>query len=213
MFQPVLAALFSCTLLFGCARQDAPELTSLATPLQAENAMTEKKRFNDLTLKVTWRAEGTSAALVKYTVTNNSKKTYLLFKRGDMDNGLNAGVFYVEPQPDGVIEISQRAFTQPTGKQCRLREVPVYFGVSRLAPKQSVSGELNIPLPLKYHTPYDDCAPQPAWPAQVRQIRFSLGVIPDAKGATTTHQGGLLVTNTSLMGQQKLLSSEPFTLP
>jgi hypothetical protein len=213
MLQPVLAAAFSCALLLGCVRHDAPELTPPAAPLQPDNAMTEKNRFHDLTLKVTWRAEGASAVHLKYTVTNNSKQTYLLFNRGDMNHGLKPEVFYTEPQPDGVIEISQRAFTQPTDKQCRLREVPLYFGVSRLAPHESVSGELTIPLPLKYNAPYDDCSPQPVWPAQVKQIRFALGAIPDAKGAAAPHQGTPLVTDTALMNRQKLLFSDTFTLP
>lgn len=210
----LFAVAFSLTLFFGCDHKNsssAPrqDLTTPAPASQPKAAMTEPEKNMDLSLTTEWSAEAGQLRL-KYTVTNRSDKSYLLFNRGDMDAGLKESVFYIEPQPDGVVEISQRAFTEPKDRRCRRREVPVYFGVSRLAAKQSVSGELVIPLPLKYRAPYDDCAPQPVMPEKVTQVRFCLGALPDTPDAASSHQGTLLITDTALMNQQKLLCGEVF---
>lgn len=165
----------------------------------------------DIAFEARMRVEG-GKILVSYRVTNQSKEEALVVNRGDTESGLGAGRVYVEPQPDGTIELSQRAFRQPTDRMCRTREVPPYPGVSRLKPGQSIKEEVSVALPLRYATPYADCTPVPQMPSPVKRVKFCLGVIRGG-GKTSYERDTDIVIDGGLIGRQELLCGEVFELP
>lgn len=158
------------------------------------------------------RVEG-GKLLVSYRVTNRTAEEVLVVNRGDTEWGLGAGRVYVEPEADGTVEVSQRAFRQPTDRLCRTREVPPYPGVSRLRPGQSISEEVSVALPLRHATPFADCTPVPQMPSTVRRVKFCLGVIRGAAGKISNERGTDIVTDGRLIGRQELLCGDVFELP
>ena len=113
-----------------------------------------------------------------------------------------------------MVELSQRAFREPTDRLCPAREVPPYPGVSRLKAGHTAAEEVAADLPLRYRTPFADCSPAPRMPAPVRRVKFCLGVIRGGGGkATAKEKGAEVVTSGQVIGRQELLCSEVFELP
>ncbi|HEV2861866.1 MAG TPA: hypothetical protein VGX48_12735 [Pyrinomonadaceae bacterium] len=200
----------------GAARPDSPPPSPAASP--AGNTATEvtpmptEQPARGLDFEARLRVEA-GKLLVSYRLKNGTAEEVLVVNRGDTESGLGAGRVYVEPQPDGTVELSQRAFRQPPDRMCRTREVPPYPGVSRLKPGQSISEEVSAALPLSYATPFADCTPVPQMPSPVRRVKFCLGVIRGASGKTSNERGTDVVTDGRLIGRQELLCGDVFELP
>lgn len=148
-----------------------------------------------------------SRLLVRYRVTNQTSTPLVLLNRGDSVFGLGEDKVYVEPKADGVVEISQRAFVEPTEGNGPDREMGILPGISRLAPGQSLSVELSVPLPLVRRSPYMDWKPASAvMPDPVRQVHFCLGVLKDEPPVRSFKKNGIeVMSNDSLIAQQQLL--------
>jgi len=187
------------------AARPADNTASEVTP------MPTKQPSRDIDFEARTRVEG-GKILVSYRVTNRTKEEVLVVNRGDTELGLGAGRVYVEPQPDGTVELSQRAFRQPADRMCRTREVPPYPGVSRLKPGQSINEEVSVALPPRLASPYADCTPVPQMPSPVKRVKFCLGVIRGG-GKTSNERGTDIVTDGRLIGRQELLCGDVFELP
>ena len=174
--------------------------------------MPTKQPASGLDFEARLRVEG-GKLLISYRVTNRSGREVLVVNRGDTESGLGPGRVYVEPQPDGTVELSRRAFRQPADRVCRTREVPPYPGVSRLGPGQSISEEVSVGLPPRYATPFADCTPVPQMPSPVRRVKFCLGVIRGGAGKTSAERGADIITDGQLIGRQELLCGDVFELP
>ncbi len=95
---------------------------------------TFQKRLGDLEYTVTTRLvkKGLHDGInyendylyIDYKVRNSGSKNYLVFNRGHDDRD-EKNLVYVEPQADGSIEISQKAFVEPSRKVCPARDAPI----------------------------------------------------------------------------------------
>ena len=186
--------------------------TNSNTNANEVSPMPTKQPARALGFEARLRVEG-GKVLISYRVTNNTGQEVLLVNRGDTESGLGAGRVYVDPQPDGVVELSQRAFRQPADRLCPAREVPPYPGVSRLRAGQSAAEEVAIDLPLRYRTTFADCSPAPQMPAPVRRVKFCLGVIRGGGKAVAKENGAEVITHGQLIGTQELLCGDVFELP
>lgn len=112
--------------------------------------------------------------VVEYELKNTSAKDFILYNQGhSSDPGGALG--YVEPQTDGIIELSLKAFTEPTGKNCPARFAAIMPRGSLLKAGETVKDKLYVELPLSTKTPFDDCTPQTAMPPTPSKIKFCLG--------------------------------------
>nr|MCU0240556.1 hypothetical protein [Pyrinomonadaceae bacterium] len=104
---------------------------------------------------------------------NLGKKNYLIFNQG---HDIGNEKIYVEPQKDDVIEISQRRFIEPKDKNCPEREYPIMPNASWLKAKQTIIQSVIVSLPLQVKTPFDDCLPKAEMPAEIKDLKFCLGI-------------------------------------
>jgi hypothetical protein len=147
----------------------------------------------------------TDVIQITYQLKNTGDKSYLVYNRGHF--GTNESVVYVEPQKDGSIEISQKAFREPTGRNCPQRFVAVVPNASWLESKQTLSNQIEVALPLELKTPFDDCTPQPKMPAKVDKARFCLGISEADKGQVKISDNGF-VQGLQYVKEQQLLCSD-----
>src|SRR6185369_1397415 len=60
--------------------------------------------------------------VIEYELKNTGTKNFILYNQGhSSDPGSGGALVYVEPQTDGIIELSLKAFTEPDGKNCPAR--------------------------------------------------------------------------------------------
>ena len=125
------------------------------------------------------------------------------------------GEVYVEPQPDGAIEISQRAFAEPSDRACPARDAPILPRGSWLRTGDIAAGQIYVDLPLNRFTPFDDCTPLPSMPADPAALRVCFGYVRPAADLTIDDNGYINTTFSDLQGliaAQQLLCSEDFML-
>jgi hypothetical protein len=111
---------------------------------------------------------------IEYNLTNTSNKNYVIFNAGH--SGTTDATVYTELQSDGTVEISQKAFTEPKDKNCPNRFVAIMPKASWLKAKQTINKQLQIAIPLKTTTPFDDCLPASVIPKEVAKVKFCIGV-------------------------------------
>jgi hypothetical protein len=141
---------------------------------------------------------------IEYNLTNTGDKNYLVYNEGH--SGTNDASVYVEPNPDGSVEISQKAFGEPKDKNCPNRFVPIMPKASWLKANQTVSKKLQLALPLQAKTPFDDCLPADVMPKEVSQVKFCVGVSEaDADKVSIDKDGN--IKSLDLVKPQKLLCS------
>lgn len=151
---------------------------------------------------------------VNYTIKNHSKKNYILFNRGHSTES-NPQQIYAEFQ-DGVAELSQKAFAEPTDTVCPARDAPILPRATHLKVAQTISGQAEIILPLEWNTPFDDCykKEQRKTPSKIKGFKFCLGVVEignveiDDKGYISLQYSELQ----ELIGKQQLLCSDTIEL-
>lgn len=145
---------------------------------------------------------------VEYKVANRTGKPLLVFNQGDTDNLGEDGTVYIEPQADGVVEISQRGWETPAAPS---PTQVVYPGATLLTPGASTSKNFELTIAyLAARRPYGSMTPGVAMPRPVRRVRFCLGVAP-AEGIQTRTQGEgaqrVLVPDYKAIVTQRLLCS------
>src|SRR5688500_9251512 len=123
--------IFSILLFFQCGENksvnSAPAENKHAavsdSPSKNQNTMENNAAFDDLEYVFDVKKVGEEYVEITYKIRNKSaKKSFLVFNRGDTNKGLGNGKVYVEPKSDGLVELSQKRFTEPAGKNCPLFE-------------------------------------------------------------------------------------------
>lgn len=142
---------------------------------------------------------------VDYTVKNSGADDYLLFNQGHT-NDSNKNAVYAETQPNGVVEFSQKAFAQPTNKQCPATDAPVLPRASILRAGETIKNQVKVTLGSKPNTPFADCAPADASLAEVKNVKFCLGAVKTDKNVKVDADGN--ITGLKSLAEQKFLCSE-----
>lgn len=94
--------------------------------------------------------------VIDYTVRNLGKKNYAVYDGGAYKN------YFIEQPNEAFTEINLKAFTgeKPSGAVCPTEYQPM-SRISRLKKRQSVSGQISVPLPLQLDYPYYKCLSNP----------------------------------------------------
>jgi hypothetical protein len=112
--------------------------------------------------------------VVTYTLENQAAVPCYVFNRGHSNARSTLG--YVEQRPDGVVELSQKAFLPPP--DCPPTYAPVLPRVSVLKPGERQTESVYFELPLKAHTPFDFCFSESEMaPLTGSQMEFRLGYL------------------------------------
>lgn len=146
---------------------------------------------------------------VEYELNNTSDKDYLVFNRGHF--GTNSYTVYVEPGSNGTVEISQKAFREPTDKNCPQRFVAISPKASWLKAGQKITEKVEVEMPLQARTPFDDCEPKTELPSDYKKAKFCIGVLEADSAATKINDDGT-ITGLNYTKTQKLLCSNAVDL-
>jgi hypothetical protein len=148
---------------------------------------------------------------ISYELKNTGTKDYVVFNRGHFGKDTGNAV-YTEPLPDGGIEISQKAFSEPSGLNCPQRFVAIFPRASWLKAGKIAKEEVTLALPFRLNTPYDDCQPQPEMPKEPKSVKFCIGYSEaDSKKITINEQGSLSDIS-GIATKQKFLCSDSISL-
>ncbi|MGQ9897832.1 MAG: hypothetical protein ACUVR8_09810 [Acidobacteriota bacterium] len=152
--------------------------------------------------------------VVTYTLENRSTADCYVFNRGH--SNMRSTLGYVEQRPDGVVELSQKAWAPPL--DCPPTYAPILPRVSVLKPGERQTENVYFELPLKAHTPYDFCFSETT-PITGARMEFRLGYLR----ADQVRDDGLIrmpevvrendVLLVEIAGQQRFLSSGVQPLP
>lgn len=148
---------------------------------------------------------GDSSVKINYKLTNTGKTDYLIFNRGDSARGFQKGLVYAESKDQKTVEISQKSFQEPQNAGCPDRLVPIRAGASWLKAGQTTEESVEIPLPLKTLTPFDDCTRLPQIDGSETAFHFCIGIAP-ADSQTEIDEKGLIKNWTTIKEQQFLCS-------
>lgn len=151
----------------------------------------------------------TDKLVFEYEVTNTSKDAWALFDQGHHGKRFNK-IAYCEALNDRDVEYSLKAFQEPKDRSCPLRVIPILPKVSLLRAGETARGQVMAMLPPQLHTPYDDCAPLPAFPKKSDKARFCLGAAKLSDIEANKVASGTVPVST--LENQKLLCSEMFDL-
>ena len=149
--------------------------------------------------------------VIEYSVKNTNAKDFLIYNQGHSDES-NQATVYVEPQTGGLIELSQKMFTEPKNKNCPLWDAPILARAAWLKAGETISEKVFVELPLELKTPFDECSPKPQMPENFNKIKFCLGAAQADSGAVKIDENGY-IQNRAKVSEQKLLCSGEFTLP
>lgn len=146
-----------------------------------------------------------TAVHITYALTNTSGGELYAF---------NSDTVYVTGQPNGRVQLAQRAFAMPDGSITWASPIPAP-GV-RVGDGKTITGDLSVPLPLQRKHPYgNDYGNGPiALPDPITDVVFCLGVVR-ASDVTVTVPAGEAMTLPNLASTtavQHLLCSAPATL-
>lgn len=161
-----------------------------------------------LDLKANARREAGGDISVEYSVTNRGPRPVLLLNRGDTSFGLGPGRLYVEPQPDGTVNLTQRGYTLPPSDMGPGPTAAIYPGVSELAPGQTAKETVRVRAPKSRQHPYGRYYPNVPVPDPPRRVRFCLGVVP-ADAQTKTTRGTRVLISLQAIAAQELLCADP----
>lgn len=182
-----LSCFLGVLLFFDCSSNNRKQAVNNAAPItetDMQNSSTFKNKVGDV--EYTFSAKilkkdnrdgdnrETDVVQITYELKNTGDKSYLIYNRWHF--GTNESVVYVEPQKDGTIEISQKAFREPKDRNCPQRFVAIIPNASWLKSQQTVNNKIEIALPLELKTPFDDCTPLLEMPAKIDKTRFCLGI-------------------------------------
>ncbi len=189
-----------------------PEKTqSNSVDVNKNNDMPDKIN-SDLKYKIDLKVIENNLIEINYSVENTSEdEDYLVFNMGDTNKGFGNRLVYIEPMENGLVELSQRKFTEPENKTCPKFEVAVEAGAIWLKAKKSIEHKVLANLPLKLNTPFDQCTPNAEMPTATKEVKFCLGVAKaDSTKVRVTEQG--YVEGWENVSEQELLCSERVNL-
>lgn len=204
-------------MFFDCSSNNQKQtiVNAEKTEIRMENLPVYQNKVGDveysLSAKILKKSENRQSDVVQitYELKNTGDKNYLVYNLGHF--GTNESVVYVEPQKDGSIEISQKAFHEPTDRNCPQRFVAVVPNASWLKAKQTVNNQIEVALPLTVKTPFDDCTPLPAMPAKINRVRFCLGIAEADTNQVKIDEKGF-VQGQQFVKEQQLLCSDNIPL-
>jgi hypothetical protein len=139
-----------------------------------------------------FEAHSRDRLLIRYKITNRGSKPYLVFNRlpGQLDSTdvtPDQNAVYVEPQQDGTVDISKRAYPLPDGPTVNTPYIP---GASELLPGATMSEQMEVKLPLRRRRPYMSVVPAPEMPSPIRTVRFCVGVAQADRSTTKAFGSG-----------------------
>ncbi len=140
--------------------------------------------------------------VISYTVKNTGAKEYFIFNQG-YSHKKGTDIVFVEPQTDGIIELSQRMFQEPTDKMCPTSYVPIMPKYSLLKGDSETANEVLVELPLKINHPFDNCTPINQMPKTSDKVKFCIGIAEKKLGITNSIPD---------FSSQKLLCSDYFAI-
>lgn len=201
-----------CLSLVDCFSQTkkSPSNVNADNKIIMNDSFNKRGQKENITYEISGSAEK-KRIRIKYVLENKGAKNYLIFNRGDTNYELKKGRVYVQPQTDGTVEISQRKFDEPTGAGCPDREYPVRAGASWLKAGQKISEEIEIELPLKGFTPFQDCPRLPPLPKIIKNVKFCLGIAEADVAKVSIKEDGF-VENWQNVKEQTLICTESFTI-
>ena len=225
----ILLTMFLALTFFDCSskktKNDPAENPNIKseTVTESENNMNENLTFAGETdgVKYKFTAEmkksGTYEGInypndfieISYELDNTGEKDFLVFNQGYF--GTHSTKVYVEPTADGNLQISQKLFAEPTGKNCPQRFVAIAPKAAWLKSKEKLSEKIQVELPLKLVAPYDDCEPAPQMPDDPQTAKFCLGIAEAAAEEINLTDDGR-IGRPEAIGEQKLLCSDPVNL-
>lgn len=211
----LILLVFLTAILFECKK----DTTRGENNMQDSKAVySEKKQFGDLEFSLSAKIlkKGLRDGVkylndylsIDYEIRNAGSRDFVVYNRGHFgfDNGKNA--VYVEPQSDGSVEISQKAFIEPKDKQCPLRLVAIVSQGSRLKAGQTIKEQISLELPPKLNTPFADCIPVPQMPAEIKRARFCVGAAEVLDRAKIRINADGIVQGRDGLGEQQLLCGD-----
>lgn len=149
--------------------------------------------------------------VIEYSVKNTGTKDFIIYNQGHSDES-NRAIVYVEPQNGGLIELSQKMFTEPEGKNCPALDAPINPRAVWLKAGQTINEKVSVELPLQLKTPFDECSPMPEMPENSSKIKFCLGAAQADSAKVKIDENGY-IQNRAGVSEQKLLCSTEFALP
>ena len=187
-----------------------------ARPVSAGNSAIVAE-LNDLEFESNLKIAGGNRLLIHYRITNRGSKPYLVFNRlsGQLDSSdvtPDQNAVFIEPQSDGSVEISKRAYALPDGPAVNTPYIP---GASELLPGASINEQMEVKLPLRRRRPYMSVVPAPQMPDSLRTVRFCVGVAQADPSTTKAFGSGkdrALYPQYSVVLTQQLLCGPVVTL-
>ena len=224
-----ILSLFLALVFFDCSSKKSENKTAENQETEMEvNTDTEKDMSENLTfegetdgVKYKFTAEMKKAGEyeginypndfieIAYELENTGEKDFLVFNQGHF--GTHSTKVYVEPTDDGNLQISQRMFTEPSGKDCPQRFVEITPKAAWLKSKQKLNEKVQVEMPLKLVAPYDDCQPAPKMPENPANAKFCLGIAEAIEEKVNLSADGR-IGNVDAIGEQKLLCSDSVSL-
>ena len=196
---------------FACQTNGSAVNSENKTVNKSENMTPQTntiKKFDDLEISYKIAVAANRAVNIAYTIKNTGTNDYVVFNQGHT-NRKETDAVYVE-EKDGLIELSQKAFSKPAGVMCPNSLVPIIARGAILKANGELSGQASVQNTAQTFTPYDFCiAPKPI-DAKITQAKFCLGVAK-ADGAKIDEKGNVENVN-ALVANQTILCSDSINL-
>lgn len=212
-FMKIFFFVFASIALFNFACQTNnstidSENKTVASSANMNPQTTFSKKFDNLEISYKIEVTANRAVNIAYTIKNNGTNDYVVFNQGHT-NRKETDAVYIE-EKDGLIELSQKAFSKPTGVMCPNSLVPIVARGAILKANGELSGQATVQNVAQSFTPYDFCiAPKPI-EAKITQAKFCLGVAK-ADGAKIDEKGNIENVN-ALVAKQTILCSDSINL-
>lgn len=147
--------------------------------------------------------------VIEYSLKNTGTKNFIVYNQGHSDNS-DRSIVYIEPQPSGTIELSQRLFTEPKDKNCPEWDMPITPRAGWLKAGQNMSEKVFVEFPLELKTPFQACTPATQMPANLKKVKFCIGIAEALDAKTSIDKNGIIQNRN--VSEQKLLCSDEFAL-
>ncbi|MBA3975210.1 MAG: hypothetical protein C0504_13470 [Candidatus Solibacter sp.] len=189
-----------------CCQTSERKLPEMSTMQNAQPPGTLSATAQDCDLRVAIQASPTSL-LLGYEFRNRSNRTAFLFnvvhKTGPSGGPEpDPNLVYVEPSGGSII-LGKKIIPAPRGMRVEKPDVPY---VTRVEPGQAVVEKLDLMLPLRIFTPYDQPAPSALAEAAVY---FELGFFLAPDPSVAEAAGGYLIVDPFPAEKQIILRAGP----
>lgn len=164
------------------------------------------KKFDDLEITYSVNSAELPKVAISYEIKNLGSKSYIVLNQGHTNIAKKDDV-YIEER-DGIVEISQKAFTPPADVQCPPTIAPIFPRGSLLKAGSSLKGQAIIEE-MRTHTPYDFCRKNNLKSVVPAKIHFCLGV---AEGDAEMIDENGTAKDREIANRQKVLCSDEIVL-